>query len=166
MKTWSAWDVWDVANDPYIDEYRYDRFHMNGLCFDKDGNYLVSNPIEDQIWKIDRQSGKLLWKFGRNGDFKMDTTAYFSFQHAPYITEQGDLMLFDNGLYDKRSGAKAFKLDEKNFTAETVINAMLPPEKYTSRMGNAYLLPNGNLLQTSSKTGSHFMTIPASPPNG
>ena len=158
LKTWSAWDVWDVANDPYIDEYRYDRFHMNGLCFDKDGNYLVSNPIEDQIWKIDRQSGKLLWKFGRNGDFKMDTTAYFSFQHSPCITEQGDLMLFDNGLYDKRSGAKAFKLDEKNMTAETVINATLPPDKYTSRMGNAYLLPNGNLLQTSSKTGSIMVT--------
>lgn len=158
LKTWSAWDVWDIKNDPYIDEYRYDRFHMNGLCFDKDGNYLVSNPIEDQIWKIDRQSGKLLWKFGRNGDFQMDTTAYFSFQHSPYITEQGDLMLFDNGLYDKRSGAKAFKLDEKNMTAETVINAPLPPDKYTSRMGNAYLLPNGNLLQTSSKTGSIMVT--------
>lgn len=158
LKTWSAWDVWDVANDPYIDEYRYDRFHMNGLCFDKDGNYLVSNPIEDQIWKIDRQSGKLLWKFGRNGDFKMDTTAYFSFQHSPYISEQGDLMLFDNGLYDKRSGAKAFKLDEKNLTAETVINAPLPPDKYTSRMGNAYLMPNGNLLQCSSKTGSIMVT--------
>lgn len=158
LKTWSAWDVWDIANDPYIDEYRYDRFHMNGLCFDKDGNYLVSNPIEDQIWKIDRESGKLLWKFGRNGDFKMDTAAYFSFQHSPYIMENGDLMLFDNGLYDKRSGAKAFKLDEKNRTAETVINAMLPADKYTSRMGNAYLLPNGNLLQTSSKTGSIMVT--------
>lgn len=93
LETWSAWDVWNVANDPYIDEYRYDRFHMNGLCFDEDGNYLLSNPIEDQIWKIDRQSGELLWKFGRNGDFEMDTTAYFSFQHSPYITEYGDLML-------------------------------------------------------------------------
>ena len=158
LETWSAWDVWNVANDPYIDEYRYDRFHMNGLCFDEDGNYLLSNPIEDQIWKIDRQSGELLWKFGRNGDFEMDTTAYFSFQHSPYITEYGDLMLFDNGLYNKRSGAKSFKLDEKNMTAETVINAVLPPDKYTSRMGNAYLLPNGNLLQTSSKTGSIMVT--------
>lgn len=43
-------------------------------------------------------------------------------------------------------------------TAETVINAVLPPDKYTSRMGNAYLLPNGNLLQTSSKTGSIMVT--------
>ena len=97
LKTWSAWDVWDIENDPYIGEYRYDRFHINGLCFDRDDNYLLSAPIEDQIWKVDAKSGELVWRFGRDGDFRMDTTAYFSFQHSPYIMENGDLMLFDNG---------------------------------------------------------------------
>lgn len=158
LKTWSAWDVWDIEKDPYIGEYRYDRFHINGLCFDKEGNYLISAPIEDQIWKVDAKSGELVWRFGRNGDFAMDTTAYFSFQHSPYITEEGDLMLFDNGLFAQRSGAKAFRLDETNRTAKTVINATLPPDKYTSRMGNAFILPNGNLLQCSSKTGSIMVT--------
>ncbi|MEG1545121.1 MAG: arylsulfotransferase family protein, partial [Tannerellaceae bacterium] len=126
--------------------------------FDKEGNYLVSMPIEDQIWKIDRKSGKLEWKFGRNGDFAMDTAAYFSFQHTPYITPEGDLALFDNGLLKLRSGAKVFRLDEKARTAKTVLNVPLPAEKYTSRMGSAYILPNGNLLQTSSKTGSIMVT--------
>lgn len=158
LKTLSLWDTWDIANDPYIGEYRYDRFHINGLCFDKDGNYLLSAPIEDQIWKIDANSGKILWRFGRYGDFKMDSTAYFSFQHSPYIMENGDLMLFDNGLYDERSAAKAFHLDEQNKTAELVINAGLPKDKYTSRMGSAYMLPNGNILQCSSKTGSIIVT--------
>jgi len=158
IKKWSAWQVWDISHDPYISDYRYDRFHANGLCFDKDGNYLVSMPIEDQIWKIDAKSGKLLWRFGRNGDFKMDTTALFSFQHAPIIDADGDLMLFDNGLYNQISGAKAFRLDETARTAKLTIKAMLPKAKYTSRMGSAYLLPNGNLLQTSSKTGSIMVT--------
>lgn len=158
VKTWSAWDVWDIENDPYIGEYRYDRFHINGLSFDKEGNYLLSTPIEDQIWKIDRNTGKLCWRFGRNGDFKMDTAAYFSFQHAPYLLDNGDLMLFDNGLYAQRSGAKAFRLNEETRTAETVISALLPADRYTSRMGNAYLLPNGHLLQCSSKTGSIMVT--------
>ena len=158
LKTWSVWDVWDIEKDPYIGEYRYDRFHINGMCFDKDSNYLLSAPIEDQIWKIDAQSGELVWRFGRNGDFQMDTTDYFSFQHSPYISGDGDLMLFDNGLYDQRSGAKAFRLNETDRTATTTINATLPPDKYTSRMGNATLLPNGNILQCSSKTGSVTVT--------
>lgn len=158
LKTWSVWDVWDIEKDPYIDQYRYDRFHINGLCFDKDSNYLLSTPIEDQIWKVDAKSGELVWRFGRAGDFKMDTAAYFSFQHSPYIMENGDLMLFDNGLHNHRSGAKAFKLDEESRTAETTINAMLPPNLYTSRMGNAFQLPNGNLLQCSSKTGAVVVT--------
>ena len=158
LKTWSAWDVWYIENDPYIGEYRYDRFHINGLCVDRDDNYLLSAPIEDQIWKVDAKSGELVWRFGRDGDFRMDTTAYFSFQHSPYIMENGDLMLFDNGLHNQRSGGKAFRLDEENRTAQITINALLPADKYTSRMGNASILPNGNLLQCSSKTGSVMVT--------
>ncbi len=153
LKTWSVWDVWDVENDPYMSEYNYDRFHVNGLCFDKNNDYLLSVSIEDQIWKIDAKTGELVWKFGRNGDFAMDEKDYFSFQHSPYVMENGDLMLFDNGLYDQRSGARAFRLDEEKRTAEATITALLPPDMYTSRMGNAYLLPNGNILQCSSKTG-------------
>lgn len=161
LDTWSAWSVWDIAKDPYITRYQYDRFHMNALAFDRDSNYLVSVPIEDQIWKIDRKTGQLLWRFGRGGDFQMDTTAYFSFQHSPYITGEGDLMLFDNGLYAERSGAVAFRLDEAKRTAETTLRVMLPPERYTSRMGNAELLPNGNILQCSSKTGAILITDPS-----
>lgn len=160
LKRWSAWDVWDVAKDPYVAEYRYDRFHINGLCFDKDSNYLLSAPIEDQIWKVNKK-GELEWRFGRAGDFEMDTAAYFSFQHAPLIMDNGDLMLFDNGLHQQRSGAKVFRLDEKNRKAETVMNVPMPADKYTSRMGNAQLLPNGNLLQCSSKTGSVVVTDPS-----
>ncbi len=155
---WSAWDMWDIKNDPFIDEFAYDRFHMNALNFDKDGNYLVSVAIEDQIWKINSKTGKLMWKFGRGGDFKMDTASYFSFQHAINVNSEGDYMLFDNNLFREESRALSFKLDTINMTATTIINAPLPTEKYTSRMGNAYLLENGNLLQTSSKTGSVLIT--------
>jgi len=156
--SWSVWDVWDITKDPYIKRFAYDRFHINCLNFDTDGNYLVSVAIEDQIWKVNAKTGKIMWKLGKDGDFKMDTTCYFSFQHSVNINPNGDLMVFDNSLWKKVSGAVSFKLDTKNMTAKTVIKATLPPEKYTSRMGSAYLLPNGNLLQTSSKTGTVMVT--------
>ena len=160
LRTWNVWDKWDVEHDPYIEKYMYDRFHINGFFLDKQGNYYLSAPIEDQIWKVNSKTGNIEWKFGRNGDFAMDTTSYFSFQHAPHLNANGDLMLFDNGLYNKRSGAKSFKIDEVKKTAKTQLNVQLPSDLYTSRMGSAYLLPNGNLLQTSSKTGAVIVTDP------
>ncbi len=155
---WSVWDHWDVKNDPNINEYKYDRFHMNALSFDKDSNFLVSVAVEDQIWKINSKTGKVMWKFGRNGDFKMDTAMYFSFQHSVNINSDRDLMLLDNSLYRKESRGLSFHLDTMNWTATTKICAPLPKAKYTSRMGSSYLLPNGNLLQTSAKTGSVMVT--------
>ena len=155
---WSVWDMWDTEKDTLLEEFGYDRFHMNALNFDTDGNYLVSVAMEDQIWKINSKTGELMWKFGRNGDFKMDTTAFFSFQHSIHVNSEGDYMLFDNNLFREVSRALSFRLDTSAMTATTVINAALPTEKYTSRMGNGYLLYNGNLLQTSSKTGSVLIT--------
>jgi len=155
---WSVWDMWDIEKDSLIDEFGYDRFHMNALNFDSDGNYLVSVAMEDQIWKINSKTGELIWKLGRNGDFKMDTASYFSFQHSINVNFEGDYMLFDNNLFKEVSRALSFRLDTTTMTATTIINAPLPTEKYTSRMGNGYLLANGNLLQTSSKTGSVMIT--------
>ena len=155
---WSVWDSWDVKNDPLIEEFAYDRFHMNALNFDKDSNYLVSVSIEDQIWKINASTGEVMWKLGKNGDFKMDTTAYFSFQHAVHMNSEGDLMLFDNGIYRKESRALSFTLDTATMTARNQINAPLPNSLHSSRMGSAYLLPNDNILQTSSKTGTVVVT--------
>ncbi len=155
---WSVWDHWDIKKDPFIKRFAYDRFHMNSLIFDKDSNYLVSVAVEDQIWKINSKSGQIMWKFGKNGDFKMDTSAWFSFQHSINLNSRGELMLFDNNLFKKESRALSFDLDSRSKSAITKINAPLPKSKYTSRMGSAYLLPNGNLLQTSAKTGTVMVT--------
>ena len=155
---WNVWDVWDIKNDPFIKQFTYDRFHINSLNFDTDGNYLVSVAVEDQIWKINAATGKIMWKLGKNGNFKMDTAHYFSFQHSVHINPYGDLMVFDNSLWNKQSGGISFSLDTVNWTATTKIHAILPRSKYTSRMGSAYVLPNGNLLQTSSKTGTVMVT--------
>lgn len=155
---WNVWNEWDTEHDPYLKEFAYDRFHMNSLNFDADSNYLVSVAIEDQIWKVNRSTGKIMWKLGKNGNFKMDTSFYFSFQHSVHINPYGDLMVFDNSLWKKRSGAVSFHLDTINWIATPQIHATLPASKYTSRMGSGYVLPNGNLLQCSSKTGTVMVT--------
>ena len=158
IQKWNVWDHWDLKKDPYVKRFAYDRFHMNSLTFDKDSNYLVSVAVEDQVWKINSKTGKIMWKFGKNGDFKMDTTSWFSFQHSINVNPRGELMLFDNSLIRKESRGISFVLDTATMTATTRIIAPLPKSKYTSRMGSSYLLSNGNLLQTSAKTGTVMVT--------
>ena len=166
IEKWSAWDVWDLEKDKRLKEFANDRFHFNNVAFDRDGNYLLSTPIENQIWKVDKNSGEIIWKLGKGGDFKMDPKSYFYFQHAAHIDHNGNLILFDNGDFtpndttttNKYSRTLSFKIDTSKMTANTIINAELPPGYYTSRMGSSYLLPNENILQTSSKTGNVLIT--------
>ncbi|WP_026235866.1 aryl-sulfate sulfotransferase [Echinicola pacifica] len=158
---WSAWNVWDIASDERIKEYSGDRFHFNSVALDAEGDYLLSTPIENQIWKVDSHTGEIVWKLGKGGDFEMDSSAYFHFQHAAHINKDGDLMLFDNGDFspndtskvNKLSRSLSFKLDTINMKAELQMETVLPKEYYTSRMGSTFLMPNEHILQTISKTG-------------
>lgn len=99
LKTWSAWDVWDVANDPYIDEYRYDRFHMNGCA-------LIRMEITWCLIRLKTRYGRLTVRvvnyFGslvEMGTSKWIQLPISLFSMLP-ILRNGDLMLFDNCLYD------------------------------------------------------------------
>ena len=166
VKKWSAWNVWDISKDKKIKEYSHDRFHFNTLSFDIDSNYIISSPIENQIWKVNATSGEVMWKLGENGDFKMDSTSFFHFQHASHINKDGHLMLFDNGDFspkdttkiNKQSRALSFNLDTSSMKAITELNITLPKKYYTSRMGSSYFLTNNNILHTSSKTGTVVIT--------
>lgn len=172
---WSPWTEWDFKKDNKLNELSYDRFHMNALYIDKDGNYLVSPAIENQIWKVNSQTGRLMWKLGKGGDFTMDTTDYFYFQHGVNIDPDGDVLLFNNGdptpsdtsayrfqVADKKhySSVLSFHIDTAKKTAITRTDITLPKEKFSSRMGSAYQLPNKNFLVTSSKTGTVMVLSP------
>ncbi|TAM99993.1 MAG: hypothetical protein EPN39_05265 [Chitinophagaceae bacterium] len=170
---WSPWTSWDFKDDRELNLLSYDRFHLNALWITKDSNYLISSAILNQIWKINAKTGKVMWKFGKSGNFKLDSGSYFYFQHDVNIAPNGDIIMFDNGDYSpfdttqlkyrftglytnsqyKVSRVLGFRLNERDMTSRCTLNIQLPPKDYSSRMGSAYFLPNNNLLVTSSKTG-------------
>jgi hypothetical protein len=162
VNRWSAWGGWDIKDDPKLPKFAYDRFHLNSLYIDSDGNYIVSTPIENQIWKINKENGKIIWKLGKNGDFKMSSKDYFAFQHNAHFDAKGNLVVFNNGDTTPLNSTKphqrtqiiSFKLDTVNWKAKEVTDIYLPKDKYTSRMGSADLLPDGNFLWASSKTAT------------
>lgn len=155
---WSVFDVLNPVDDPDILDLKNDWVHANALSYDRDGNFLMSFYNLNQIWKINSQTGKIIWKLGKGGDLTMDSNSYFSNQHSVHINEHGHLMLFDNGTHRNISRALSFSIDEQTKSALTIIDAPLPKKIFSARMGSAYLMKNGNILQCSSKNNAIVIT--------
>jgi arylsulfate sulfotransferase len=156
--SWSVFDALDPLKDPKIMAEKKDWMHANSVSFDTDGNYLISFYNNGQVWKLDAATGKVIWKFGNNGDFTIPKGGVFDQGHAVHKNAQGDLMLFDNGTSREQTRTLAFRLDEKNKTAALTRQVILPKQIYTARMGSAYLVDGNAILQCSSKTNTVVLT--------
>ena len=76
----------------------WDYFHINSICIDPaDQNLIISSRNTWAVYKIDRKSGKVLWKLGgKDGNFKMGPHTHFAFQHHVTLHPGGILTIFDN----------------------------------------------------------------------
>ncbi len=115
--------------------------HSNSLNYiPSSGDFLVSIPEQDWIakvdWKNGKGSGKILWRLGKGGDFRVeskDPNPWFSYAHDVGFEPAGSnlLTLMDNShfRYEKdnkaQSRAQVWTLDEKNLKATLMYNADL-----------------------------------------
>lgn len=148
---WSVFDAMDPLKDPHLLKTKKDWMHANSLNYDTDGNYLLSFYNNGQIWKIDAQTGKVLWKFGKGGNFGKPAECDFTQAHAVHINPKGNLMFFDNGVEKKQSGVFTLKLDEKGLTSTIDMHIKLPKEVFNGRMGSAYMMDDTTVLVCCSK---------------
>lgn len=155
---WTVFDALNPLTDTAILHTRTDWMHANSLSYDKDGNYLISFYNNGQIWKLDAHTGRVIWKFGRGGDFSYPDSAAFDMGHAVHINSENDLMLFDNGVSRQLSQTLSFHLDEQNKTAAVNIHSPLPAYLFNDRMGSAYLVDKDNLLQCCSKRNTVLLS--------
>jgi outer membrane protein assembly factor BamB len=149
---WTVFDELDPLMDKKILQTKKDWMHANSLSFDKDGNYLVSFYNNGQIWKVNANTGKVIWKFGKNGDFEMPAGSNFDQAHAVHVNNMGWIQFFDNGTNFRLSRSMAVTLDETAKKAQVIFNTLLPPPLFTDRMGSSYLVGDTNLLLCSSKS--------------
>ncbi|RPE12814.1 hypothetical protein EGT74_04525 [Chitinophaga lutea] len=155
---WTVFGALNPLDDDDIVNTRKDWMHANSLSFDKDGNYLVSFYNNGQVWKLDARTGAVIWKFGRLGDFSFPDSAAFDMGHAVHLNDEGDLMLFDNGVSRKQSQTLAFRLNEKARTAIPVIRTPIPAYLFNDRMGSAYQAGPEHILQCCSKKNTVLLT--------
>jgi outer membrane protein assembly factor BamB len=131
-----------------------DYFHINSIDVDHDDNLLVSARKTFAVYKIDRNSGQIIWRLGgKKSDFQMGPGARFAYQHDARRLPDGTISIFDNGttVFEnsfpkavEESRAIVLKLDERKMMASLV-------REYTNgrqadAAGNAQVLPNGNVF--------------------
>ncbi len=138
--------VYELSPDT---EEAFDYFHINSIDVNDDENLLVSARRTSAVYKIDRESGEVIWRLGgAKGDFAMGEDARFAYQHDARRHPDGTITLFDNRgeRMDEPSRAIALELDEDAMTATLVREYIHPTETFAIFQGNMQALPGGNVF--------------------
>ena len=145
---------WDsAAHVPYADSYvprpsspstLWDWFHINAVHLDTDGNLLVDSRNTWTAFKVNRQTGQIIWQLGgRHSSFTLRAAPgqaldrdgkIFAWQHDPEAIGGGQYTFFDDesgGLLD----------------SSRVVTVRLDPATHVAQvMGNAQTTPGGDLF--------------------
>jgi arylsulfate sulfotransferase len=107
-----------VENNNFTDaDNVMDYMHMNSICIDpNDNNFICSSRNLDQIIKINRTTGEIMWRLGgKHSDFALTDDEVFLRQHFARIVDNGETLMFlDNGDASLRNYSRIleFKLNE------------------------------------------------------
>ncbi len=152
---WHAKDhfAFDDVDTFYLkpDPVNVDWNHFNSLCMDTDGNIIVGSRNFNEMTKISRTDGSIIWRWGgKRNQFKTYADALpFYGAHDVRRIDNGNITLFDGGNNISGHGARGleYSLDEKNKTATLKWSYTFNPKmKSIDRGGNVQRIENGNTL--------------------
>ncbi len=156
---WKTEDHFDITHSvgidltmPYIDYA-----HCNAIEIDTDGNILLSTRHFDEITKINRTTGNIIWRMGGkecvNNQFTFENDTYlgffgFSHQHALRKLANGNITLYDNGNMKNPQYSRAveYSINEQTFIVKKVWEYRNNPDYFGSAMGYVQRLPNNNTV--------------------
>jgi uncharacterized protein (UPF0248 family) len=149
---WRTWEHLDPVADG-ITEVQAPRTlwaQGNSVLELPDGDILASYRPTSTVVRISRKTGEILWKLG---------SPTVAGQHAPTLLENGNILIFDNGVHRLDDSMPFSRVIEINpATDEIVWKYQDGPvwNFFSPRMGNAQRLPNGNTLVCESSFGRFF----------
>ena len=147
-KAFEKYKLTDVGPGVNLRDLAFVHTHLNSIDFDLDSNLIVSSRNLDEITKIDRKSGEIIWRLGgKNNQFTfLNDTVGLSAQHSATILPNGHLLLFDNGNSHTPHFSRAveYRLDQTAKTATLVWSYRNTPDVASIFWGNAQRLKNGN----------------------
>jgi hypothetical protein len=128
----------------------WDYFHINSIAVDPtDGNLIVSGRNTWTFYKVDRSSGKVLWRVGgKASDFDVGPGAHFAFQHHVRRWSAEQVTLFDNEggppAEAPQSRGVVLDFDEKGRKATLLTQYHHSPPVLTEALGSVQDLPRGH----------------------
>jgi hypothetical protein len=135
---------------PEDSDFLYDYLHINSIDVEPDGNLLLCARNTWTVYKVERNSGEVVWRLGgKKSDFEMSTGTQSSFQHDARRQRDGNITIFDNGAHPKvheESRGIVVELDEQKMSAKLVCEYTSPKKRLSTSQGNMQLLPNSNVL--------------------
>ncbi len=149
----------------------YDWTHQNAVIYDAGENSVYTSTRQlSRVTRIDYATGDIVYNMGfamPSGETDFGDNL-FSFQHAPELQANGNMLLFDNGNrrdhIDQTAETGVSKAVEVAFngippTGASIVWEWTLPD-YAGFLGDACRLPGGTTLVTSVPTGRSTRWMP------
>jgi Arylsulfotransferase (ASST) len=128
----------------------YDYIHLNSIDVDSDGNLIVSGRNTHAIYKIDRRTGRVLWRLGgKRSDFALGPGVRFAWQHDARRQPDGTITIFDNGAapaVEKFSRVLVIRAQQGTRRATLARSYRHPKKLLAPFEGNAQFLDGGHVF--------------------
>ena len=126
--------------------------HFNSAELDSDGNILISVRHFNEVTKVNRQTGAIMWRMGGKRNqftFINDPHSGFFGQHDARRISGGNITVFDNAyIQQSMYGARAveYAVNEQALTSQLVWSSEYSPNSSSRFLGNAQRLANSNIV--------------------
>jgi outer membrane protein assembly factor BamB len=124
----------------------YDYFHLNSIAEMDDGHLLISARNTCALYKVDRSTGKILWRLnGKRSDFSVSSDARFWWQHDARPHGSSAITVFDNAGPDKEKQSRGLVLSVNAAARRAELTRALvhPAGFIAGTLGNVQLLRDG-----------------------
>ena len=156
---WNLFDHLDLERDticPLCPRHIWG--FINALDLLPDGKVLFTMRLENDFGVLDRATGEIVWRFGRDREL--------GHPHCCKVLPNGHFLIFDNGLHRKGAdpnlqivdiaASRVLEIDPKTHEIVWEYHDPLMPNFFSAICSGAERLPNGNVLICEATKGRLF----------
>lgn len=150
---WNTADHYEITDADDAVDLTVSSIDPTSFCsieVDTDTTLILSMAHQNEVTKIDRRSGEIIWRMGgKNNEFTfVNSTRPFTRQHDVRRLGNGNITMMDGGLFSSPfySRAVEYEIDEENKIATQIWEYDHNKTVQSTHKGSVQRLPNGNTL--------------------